>query len=268
MKKCKKCKKDIDGTYGSGIFCSIQCANSRTWNKEDKFKKSISAKKSDKAKKANELKKERFIKKCPVCNNNYEIRKCELDRIYCSKECYLKDKEHKYRKVGLGGYREGSGRSLSGYWKNTYCASTYELAFLIWNLDNDIDVKKCTENFEYVYNGKKHLYYPDFVIDDVIYEIKGFFRENDYYKIEAVKSYGRKIVVLVLKDINHMINYVKKKYNTNNLVTVYEDYKPQINTCLNCNKEFEVNKKTKGIYCSRFCAGTHGGKISKLIHVT
>lgn len=39
MKTCEKCKTVIDGSYGSGRFCSRVCANSRTFNDDSKEKK-------------------------------------------------------------------------------------------------------------------------------------------------------------------------------------------------------------------------------------
>lgn len=36
--KCKKCGNDHDGSFGSGIFCSISCANSRIRTEEIKRK--------------------------------------------------------------------------------------------------------------------------------------------------------------------------------------------------------------------------------------
>lgn len=52
MEKCKniKCEKEHDGSYGSGRYCSRQCANSRNWTEEDKLKKSIAGKNSEKVK--------------------------------------------------------------------------------------------------------------------------------------------------------------------------------------------------------------------------
>lgn len=52
--KCKKCKKNHNGTYGSGIFCSVNCANSRG-PRSNKFKSDVS----------NKLKKD---KTCTSCN--------------------------------------------------------------------------------------------------------------------------------------------------------------------------------------------------------
>ena len=38
----------------------------------------------------------------------------------------------------LGGYREGSGRSKSGYYNGIYCGSTYELCWVIYALDTQV----------------------------------------------------------------------------------------------------------------------------------
>jgi hypothetical protein len=53
MKNCKKCGNDFTPIKGLKDYCSISCRNSRTWNENDKLKKSLSAKKSEKVKKAN-----------------------------------------------------------------------------------------------------------------------------------------------------------------------------------------------------------------------
>ena len=43
--KCEKCQKEHTGTFGSGKFCSRSCANSRTFSKQARVKKSIINKK-------------------------------------------------------------------------------------------------------------------------------------------------------------------------------------------------------------------------------
>jgi len=50
MKVCIKCKEKHNGSFGSGKFCSRQCANSRSWTEADKLKKSTSVKNSAKRK--------------------------------------------------------------------------------------------------------------------------------------------------------------------------------------------------------------------------
>jgi 5-methylcytosine-specific restriction endonuclease McrA len=38
--KCKKCEKEHDGSFGSGIYCSRKCSNSRIFSEESKKRKS------------------------------------------------------------------------------------------------------------------------------------------------------------------------------------------------------------------------------------
>jgi endogenous inhibitor of DNA gyrase (YacG/DUF329 family) len=93
MKKCLKCEKEHDGSFGSGKYCSRACANSRSWSKEDKERKSNSAKSSNKVKQANKQPRKRYrqlLRKkaiCPICNKGFEITKGK-EKKYCSKTCY------------------------------------------------------------------------------------------------------------------------------------------------------------------------------------
>jgi len=47
-----------------------------------------------------------------------------------------------YNRVSVGGLRNGSGRSKSGYYKEIYCGSTYELCWVIYNLDHNISFSR------------------------------------------------------------------------------------------------------------------------------
>lgn len=50
-----------------------------------------------------------------------------------------------------GGYREGSGRGKKGIYKGYYCDSSWELAYVIYNLEHDIKFERNTQTFEYEY---------------------------------------------------------------------------------------------------------------------
>ena len=69
----------------------------------------------------------------------------------------------------LGGYREGSGRSKSGYYKGIFCASTYELAWVVYRIDNQLPVERFKGYLEDEVSNLK--YYPDFFVDGSIVEI-------------------------------------------------------------------------------------------------
>lgn len=165
---CKNCGKEHDGLFGKGVFCSRQCSNSRKWNSDDNLKKSIAAKNSEKKKIADlKSKEKRFKKICPVCHCCFET--LNDSRIYCSRNCYNNDSACEYRSVVLGGYREGSGRSKSGYYKGLYCGSTYELAWLIYQIDHNFPF----ERFSGVIEDNHIKYIPDFLINNkTIVEIK------------------------------------------------------------------------------------------------
>ena len=55
-------------------------------------------------------------------------------------------------KLRGGGYRRGSGRGKSGWYKNYWCDSTYELCWLIYQLDNGNIPKRMCKYYEYYYN--------------------------------------------------------------------------------------------------------------------
>lgn len=68
----------------------------------------------------------------------------------------------------------GSGRSKHGWYKGIYCDSTYELVYLIYCLDHNINIKRSDKIFEYQIDNKIHYYHPDFEIDGQLIEIKGY----------------------------------------------------------------------------------------------
>ena len=239
---CPKCGKEftVIGTqndFNKGKlrkFCSRKCANSRNFNEESKQKKS------------NALKQYYSEHNPPVgfCGNidnngnyqKYKIYDCKYcgkqftiiddrdtgGRKYCSSECRQKwIKEN----VKWGGQREGSGHSKSGWYKGIYCSSTWELAYLIYCLDHNIPIERCKEERTYIYKGKLHKYYPDFVTSEGIIEIKGYSTKQ----WEAKQVQNSDIIVLYKQDIEKYLKYVHDNY-TNNLTELYDDSKPIILT--------------------------------------
>ena len=58
-------------------------------------------------------------------------------------------------------------------YNNLYFDSFPELCFYLFHYTKKENIKKCAKKFEYIYNDKTHIYFPDFEIDSKIYEIKG-----------------------------------------------------------------------------------------------
>lgn len=116
-----------------------------------------------------------------------------------------------------------TGRGKKGWYKGFFCASTYELAFVIYCLDHNIPIKKFTEYYSYEYQGKQHKYYPDFIIHDTICEIKGFWTELVDVKTSSVTD--RPIKVLYRKDLREVFDYIKATYDKEvdkNISDLYE----------------------------------------------
>lgn len=107
-------------------------------------------------------------------------------------------------------------------YENVSFDSSWELAFYIYNKDNNQNIIRCTKGFPYTGNdGSSHMYYPDFEIDGMYYEIKGgqFFTEGVFdggiYKTESydckVKCMNDNNIELVT-DVTKYLNYIKSKY--------------------------------------------------------
>lgn len=155
-----------------------------------------------------------------------------------------------------GGAREGSGRSKSGYYQGIYCGSTYELAWVIYHIDNKINFKRATTRFLY---GNNQKYLPDFEYPDQKHfvEIKGYIRNEQEHKqkITAVEAEGFKISILFEKDLAHCFKWAKNHYKYVQLQELYHGYKPKFwFTCTHCLNGFGSYYSPRK-YCSNICAG-------------
>lgn len=108
-----------------------------------------------------------------------------------------------------GGYRHGSGRGKKGTYKGYYCDSSWELAYVIYNLEHNVKFKRNEKLFPYVFNGEQHNYKPDFIEGDTYVEIKGYFNEQVKAKEEA---FPFKLKYIDKDSIEPYIEYVEKTY--------------------------------------------------------
>lgn len=123
-------------------------------------------------------------------------------------------------KNNAGGYRRGSGRGKKGWYKGYWCDSTWELAFLIYHLDHNIKIERNLKSFEYFINEKKHKYYPDFIVDEKYFEIKGYMNDKDPFKFHA--NLDKKLEIISKEQIDFYLQYVKEKYKITILKDLYE----------------------------------------------
>lgn len=235
--KCKNCGKEFTEKYSKwsdGNFCCKKCATSfsSNINKNDRINKIKLLSKGKKYIKGIIINLEEEYNKnpklCPICNKPIPYEK----RIYktCSKECSHKlcSKSHKEKGVyNIGGYVPFSCRGKHGYYKGIYCDSTYELAYLIYCLDHNIDIKRCNETFEYEYEGKKHKYHPDFIVEGIITEIKNY--NTNLVDIKA-ESVNKPYKILYYDDLQEVFEYVARTYNKkytkhkNNFYELYDNF--------------------------------------------
>lgn len=262
--KCFNCGKEIYVTKSEmkkskRHFCSVKCAHKciqhgHKLNDEtkEKIRQGLIKYNFENESKRNDGK---IKKTCPVCEKHFFVPVSLGKRIYCSKKCYLIDKKCLFRKNGNGGKRHGSGRGKKGWYKGYYCDSSWELAYVIYNLEHEIEFKRNKQGFEYWYLGKKHKFYPDFILKDGTYvEIKGAMTEQNKVKIS---SFCGSLTVLDNHGIKAYLDYVESKYGKD-FINFYENnpYNEKTNQCVICGEP------CKNIYCSRRCSAI-GAKSKK-----
>lgn len=248
MKSCPKCCKQHNKT---GTFCSRSCANSRERPQELRDKLSLANKgKPGHTKTKGKEFVPRYDKVCQNCSTHF--RSTNVKKKYCSAVCSYSN---------AGGYREGSGRAKTGYYKGIYCGSTYELVWVIFQLDHDIPFQRFEGYLEF--EGKK--YFPDFLQDHKIIEIKGYEKQDSVdKKTEIAKQNGFEVIVLRKENLQKEFNWVSKHYS-DNYKSLYDGYKPSyVYKCNSCSLDFEKNKKakTEKVYCSRKCSLRGNRKVS------
>lgn len=122
-----------------------------------------------------------------------------------------------------GGYRRGAGRGKKGWYKGFFCDSQYELGYIIYCLDHNIKIERNKKMYDYNYKGENHKYLPDFIIDNELIEIKGFYREVDDIKLASVTD--KKIKILYTKDLKYVSDYLQEKYglDIDHIFKMYEN---------------------------------------------
>jgi len=107
--------------------------------------------------------------------------------------------------------------------------SYWELCFYVYYTDNNAKIIREPEPIKYLFNDEEHLYYPDFKIDDNLYEIKGdqFFKkdgtmQNPYdhsqdalFEAKHQCAIQNNVIFIKQNEIKPYIKYVESKYGKN-----------------------------------------------------
>ena len=267
-------KKVSDKLKGRLVGNALNTKGLKLTNSKSPHRVKLSKSKSPQWRYAHELMDE-YIKnpnKCEFCGKVLPFERRQ--RKTCSRKCqdelwkiwYNSNKTLMAEKGFCGGYRKGSVRSRYGYYKGIYCASTYELVYLIYSLEHNVPIERNTKFFEYELDGEIKKYLPDFKIGNKYVEIKNYNREDVIAKTNALLNSGEVIEVLYYDDLEHMMCYIDSKYGTchnrrtNNYQILYDDYKPKYTfICEHCGKEVSRDRKIgKMRFCSRECGSLHG----------
>lgn len=112
--------------------------------------------------------------------------------------------------------------SVQGVYKGYKCDSLWELAFVVYNLDNGIKFSRNEKAYPYTWYGKTRWYYPDFILEDGTFvEIKGVKTGQDVRKID---NFPYNIKLMEYKDIKPYLDYVTVKYGSD-ISKLYEESK-------------------------------------------
>lgn len=95
-----------------------------------------------------------------TCNEKYDVD------YFCQSEQYIKTGRKKYLYNGI------------------YFDSSLELALYIYAVNNEEEIVRSPVKFEYTYNNVKHYYFPDFLYNGALIEIKGDHLLDDNNKLK------------------------------------------------------------------------------------
>lgn len=249
---CENCGKvykisELKNNFDNGRYkhtCSRHCASvlsAKKTNKEEKNKKISEKSKNKKSPikgkhyennklvaNSEERNKELFVERkkiCKYCGKEFiideKIKKGYVKNYnFCSDECKHLFFSELAKKSKFGGYVKNSIKShKSGTYKGIHCDSSWELAYLVFCLEHDIEIKRCNEKREYIINGVVKNYFPDFIINkNQIIEIKGY--HDDISKQKQLCNPDIKFVFK--NDLIGIIKYVTEKYGKNFWEKLYE----------------------------------------------
>lgn len=272
-KTCKNCGASFYKNwtkYTLSEFCSESCSRqfSSKTNREitnRKISSSLKKKNLNPSAHYSKILKERYYsnpKLCVICGKiiEYERKKNKT----CSRDCHYKCANLTKQKNGVVFIENGQGRGKTGYYKDFFCNSTYELVYYIFMTEHGHCVERNTKSYNYEFDGKKRKYTPDFRVDDKLVEIKGYYTKQVQAKIDSVTD--EELLVLYYGDLEYMMVYVDEKYGTkhntksNNYFTLYDNHKHEYKyeyTCDVCGKKYQTNyykgNRFKNKVCSREC---------------
>ena len=156
------------------------------------------------------------------------------ENIFGSEYGKEKIKETNLQKFGVENpqqNREIQKKTLSHYkYNNLNFDSSWELAVYIYCIDNNISISRLPASFAYYdKNNKKHYYFPDFLIESTLIEIKGpqyLDKDGQLKDKDKRKCMGDNNVVMWTEEkIQPYVNYCINKFNDKKWYKQFKNYK-------------------------------------------
>lgn len=228
---CEHCGKIMTEKFGSGRFCCRACANARVTSAKQRASASkqmshlntIMKIRSNTRQLKLELEYSSHPNYCIICGNvldwSHRYNKT------CSEECRRK-RLSEFAALNVAKHEGNLNTKNSGYkhgyYHDIYCASSYELAFVVYCLEHEIKIRRNTQGFSYQFNGESHTYYPDFIIDENTYvETKNYYTELVQAKIDYFpKNLIYKIIYK--QEMKQYLTYCIEKYGRKFYEVLYE----------------------------------------------
>ena len=230
---CEKCGKVMTEKWGSGRFCSASCANGRPKSPEERAKigKGVVSHVEDLRIHSQDIRTRNIVayeldpQHCTICGSilSYDDRIRKTCSIECENEYHRIFRneyiaEHGIVEHGKKGYRYG-------WYKGYHCDSSWELAYLMYHLDNNISIERNNNKFfEYQYEGRVHKFFPDFIIDNTFIEIKGMDSEQCQAKVRDFPA-DVSFKILFYEEIKPYLEYAESTYGKE-FFTLYDEDKP------------------------------------------
>lgn len=106
------------------------------------------------------------------------------------------------------------GWAKRGWYNGVWCDSSWELAYILYANDHNIQFIRNNEYFEYMWEGCKHHYTPDFYLPetDTYIEIKGYYDAKAKAKKE---QFTRNLIIYQYPDMKPILDYVVNTYGKN-----------------------------------------------------
>lgn len=216
--RCERCGKIMVVKFGSGRFCSRSCANSREQKPENNLKRRLTLRNNEKRKAA--LTKKRLEARdtyyqnpthCAVCGKvlSYEYRHHQV----CCRKCQNELSRRRTLKKCAEQGTNLCGKGRRGYYKGYYCQSSWELAYVIYQLEHGVEIVRNDKGFPYILDGVKRTYFPDFYLPttEEYIEIKGYYNRKTLEKEKQFPK-DKKLKILQKTEMAPILNYVVGKY--------------------------------------------------------